>query len=81
MGGEPAGGGARLGKRKYFIVLFILLFQIILISIEKQRTRPPFSKIWLETHAIFEIVFGCQMGGGRAARARLARRNIRNASD
>jgi hypothetical protein len=54
--------------------LFILLFQIILISIEKQRRRPPFFKIWLETPAIFKIVFGCRMGGGRAARARLAGR-------
>ena len=51
MGGEPAGGGARLVKRKY--------------SIEKQRTRPPFFKFSLakEMLAIFEIMFGGRICG------------------
>ena len=47
MGGEPAGGEARLVKRKYFIVWFILLCEMLSISIEKQRKRPPFLKLCL----------------------------------
>ena len=42
---------------------------MLAISIEKQRKRPP-----------FEIVFGWRMRGGRAARARLAKRKYTKCS-
>ena len=57
MGGEPAGGGARLVKRKYIIGLLFFLFQMISINIEKQRKRPPFFK--------FCLAYGWAGAGGR----------------
>ena len=55
---------ARLVRRKYVIGLFICTLWNACDQYWKAK----------ETPAIFEIVFGCQMGGGRAARARLAKR-------
>ena len=63
MGGEPAGGGARLVRRKYIIVF--LLIQMLSISIEKQRKRQPLLTFCLakEMLAIFEIMFGGRICG------------------
>ena len=65
MGGEPAGGGARLVRRKYIVGVLFLLFRMLSLSIEKQRKRPPLFKDCLakEMRAIFEIMFGGRICG------------------